>query len=393
MRRGACVFRTWRTWNSRFARVVPAAYPTGVDEAPQEALADDRMAHLQLGELDLARMRGGVELIEDPVVERPMIDEFHRTQRMGDRLECIREAMRIVVHRIDAPGVPGTVVVTLLDAIQDRVAQSQHRGGHVDLGTQDPASLVELTGAHGTKELEILPCTAIAKRTLAARLGQRSLVRANLGSAPVVDESLSLADQVDREFKEPLEIVRGEIKMLFPIETQPPHIGLDRLHVFDVLGRGIRVVEAKVATTAREFVGKTKVQGDRHGVPDVEIAIGLRRESRDHVIVLARSQVLDHDRSDEIQPLGVGFCGHGPLPLVSTRLGYESPLPNVRRRPGRRRRLARKSRMTRAPFPDRSARTGGPGRKFPARREAEPGSRPAILSAFVPGAPFDAFSQ
>ena len=45
------------------------------------------------------------------------------------------------------------------------------------------------------------------------------------------------------------------------------------------------------------------------GVADVQVAIGLRRETRDGGLVFARREVLRDDLADEV--LGFGGVGHG----------------------------------------------------------------------------------
>ena len=57
------------------------------------------------------------ELLDDPVVERPVILEFERADRMRDALERVRDAVRVVVERIDAPLVAGAVVARVADPV------------------------------------------------------------------------------------------------------------------------------------------------------------------------------------------------------------------------------------------------------------------------------------
>src|SRR5690606_14891519 len=75
-------------------RVVPAGHVSLGDERQQLALAGDRVVELEPGELDLLG-QGAVEeaplgqSLEYPVVERPMVLELERAQRMRDALEGI----------------------------------------------------------------------------------------------------------------------------------------------------------------------------------------------------------------------------------------------------------------------------------------------------------------
>ena len=82
-------------------------------------------------------------------------------------------------------------------------------------------------------------------------------------------------------------------------------IVFDRFHVFDVLFDRIAVIEAQVAA-AFEFGGDPKIEADGLGMADMQIAIGLRRETGGHPpIVFSCFLIFDNDISDEI------WCGAG----------------------------------------------------------------------------------
>ena len=82
-------------------------------------------------------MAGHAELVEEPVVERAMIFEFQRAQRgMGNPLDGIRQTVREVVHRVDAPVVAGPVVRDAANAVDGRVPHIHVGRGHVDLGPE-----------------------------------------------------------------------------------------------------------------------------------------------------------------------------------------------------------------------------------------------------------------
>ena len=59
----------------------------------------------------LVRSRRGAACLEQPVVERAMVLELQRADRMRDVLQRIGDGVRVVVHRIDAPLVAGAVVM------------------------------------------------------------------------------------------------------------------------------------------------------------------------------------------------------------------------------------------------------------------------------------------
>ena len=61
--------------------------------------------------------RGG-QFIQHPVVQGAMIFKFQCAQRMSDAFKCIRNTMRVVVHRIDRPGITGLDVFDIANSIQ-----------------------------------------------------------------------------------------------------------------------------------------------------------------------------------------------------------------------------------------------------------------------------------
>jgi hypothetical protein len=71
-------------------------------------------------------------------------------------LDRIRERVREVVHRVDAPAIAGAVVRRRDDPVEQRVAQHQHGRRHVDLRAQRARARLEFAGAHAAEEIEIL---------------------------------------------------------------------------------------------------------------------------------------------------------------------------------------------------------------------------------------------
>jgi len=92
-----------------------------LDELQQLALGKDDVREIEPRELVLARQRplelaALGKLLDDPVVERPVILELERADRVRDALEGIRDAVCVVVERIDAPAIAGTVVARVASA-------------------------------------------------------------------------------------------------------------------------------------------------------------------------------------------------------------------------------------------------------------------------------------
>ena len=95
------------------------------------------VGELEAGELGLAWLVAGQrQVLEVPVVQRPVAVELERAQRVGDALDRIALAVRPVVRRVDDPLVAGAPVVAAADAVHHRIAQLHVLVLHVDLGAQ-----------------------------------------------------------------------------------------------------------------------------------------------------------------------------------------------------------------------------------------------------------------
>ena len=142
---------------------------------------------------------------------------------------------------------------------------------------------------------------AVAERAVLAGLGQRAAGDAHLLLRLVVDIGVAGADQVLGPFVEPLEIVRGVIEVLAPIEAEPAHVALDGVDVLLLFPGRVGVVEAQVAAAA-ELLGDAEIEADRLGVADVEIAVRLGRKAGDHAAVALGVEVGLDDVADEVAP-------------------------------------------------------------------------------------------
>jgi hypothetical protein len=307
--------------DGRHARVVPAVDVAFGHQLQQLALAGDRVGEVQAREFDLLRQRprehaGFGELVEHPVVQRTVILEFERAQRMRDAFERIRDAVRVVVHRIHAPCVAGAIVVRVADAVDHRVAHVHVRRRHVDLRAQHVLAVLELAGLHPAEQVEVFLGRTVAIRRRLAAFGQRAAVRAHFVRALAVDVRLAALDQQLGELVELVVVVAREILMidrvLAPVEAEPAHRVDDRVDVFDAFLFRVRVVEAQVAHAA-VVACDAEVQADALRVADVQIAVRLGREARlDAAAPFAGAVVVVDDVADEIGSRGgvVTFGAH-----------------------------------------------------------------------------------
>ena len=238
------------------ARVVPAAHVPLVDEPEQHALGEHRVGEVEPGELVLARARRHRQVLDEPVVERPVVLELQRADRVRDALDRVRLAVREVVDRVDAPGVAGARVRRVQDPVQHRVAQVDVGRGHVDLRAQHPRPSANSPRA-SARTGPGSPRPAARARGCSAGLGERAAVLADLVGRQVVHVGLAGLDQVDRPLVELLEVVRGVVEVLAPVEAQPAHVRLDGVDVLLLLLDRVGVVEAQVAAAA-ELVARCR---------------------------------------------------------------------------------------------------------------------------------------
>src|SRR5262245_8785167 len=259
---------------------------------------------------------------------------------MGDVLDRIRLAVREVVARVDLPGIAGTRMMRMQDAIERRVAQVDVAGGHVDLGAQDAGAVGELAGAHAAEEIEVFLHATIAERAILAGLGERAAVDAHLLGRLVVDISRPGTNQVLGPNEELLEIIGRVVEMVAPVEAEPVHVGLDGVDILLLLLGGIGVVEAQVAA-ATELLRQAEIERDRFGVADVKIAVWLRRKPRHDRLVAPGREVGANDVADEVLPRLARRCfdcrhathpvaPEGGLPAEAGETGAYVPNPHNR---------------------------------------------------------------
>ncbi len=250
--------------------------------------------------------RENVERLDEPVVERAVHVEFERADRVGDLLDRVALAVGEVVHRVDAPLVTRAVVFGVDDAVHDRVAEEHVGMRHVDLGAQHLRPVGELAAAHALEQVEVLLRRAVAPRRLPARHRHGAAALTDLLLRLVVHVGQALADQLHGPLVELVEVVR-RIALLRPLEAEPADVALDRIHVLHILLHGVRVVETEVALAA-VLLRQAEVDADALGVADVQVAVGLGRETGLHARVAFRDIRFD-DLLKEVQRLLSRFVG------------------------------------------------------------------------------------
>ena len=293
------------------AGIVPSADALLLHELEELALAEQGVGEVEAVEFNLLR-REDAELLNVPAIEGLMVGELERAHGVGDVLDGVGLAVRVVVHGIDAPLVAGAVVRGVEDAVHDRIAHVEVGRGHVDFGAEDAAAVGELALLHADEEVEIFFDGPVAIRAVFAGLGEGAAVLADFVGGEVVDVGLAGLDELDGPLVELAEVVGGVAEAL-PVEAEPADVFLDGVDVLLLFFFGIGVVEAQVGFAA-ELVGEAEVDADGLGVADVEVAVGLGGKAGldDGVAELFGADVLGDDVVEEVGGGGsVGGVGVG----------------------------------------------------------------------------------
>src|SRR5204863_9313580 len=128
---------------------------------------------------------------------------------------------------------------------------------------------------------------------------------ANVIRGRAVDERFPVANQILSPLIELLKVI-GRMKQLIPLESEPLHIARDRLCVLLFFLRRIRVVETEMTTSA-VFIRDAEVEADRFRVTNMEIAIRLRRKSRDDNVVPPFAEIVLDDLAHDFEAFRRSF--------------------------------------------------------------------------------------
>ena len=90
-------------------RVIESSHNPFLYHLPEKALAHDGIGKIQPGEFDLLRMMD-TQLVEDPVIKGSVVLELERAKGVRNAFDGIRDAMREIIHRINAPRVAGAMM-------------------------------------------------------------------------------------------------------------------------------------------------------------------------------------------------------------------------------------------------------------------------------------------
>ena len=170
---------------------------------------------------------------------------------------------------------------------------------HVYLGAQHLLAVGKLAVAHALKQVEVLLDAAVAPGAVLAGLGDGAAAEADFLLSLVVDVCKAPLYQLLGPLVKLVEIV-GCIKLLLPLEAEPLDVFFDGIHVFGIFFGGVGIIVAEIGLAAI-FLCEAEVDAKALGVPQVQVAVRLRREAGEDGFDFAGLQVVLDDFFKEIE--------------------------------------------------------------------------------------------
>ena len=296
--------------NRWHAGIIPAGHNPFIHQSFQIPLAHNRPGQVEPGKFILMRHIFAFAVLDHPVIERPVRLKFQRADGMGDALIGILQGMGEVIHGIDDPFAARAVVFGMADAIDHRVAHVDVGRSHIDFGPQHLFAVGESAGPHLLKQLQVFLHRTAAEGAFLPWLGERPPGLADLLGAQVADKGQPFFDEPDGAFVHIFKII-GCIELIFPGKAQPMDILFNGADIFLILLGGVCVVIAQIARAA-VLLGQTKVQADRLGMSDMQIAVGFRGEPSQNMVMPSGRQICVDDLLNKVPGAHRSFFGfHG----------------------------------------------------------------------------------
>ena len=309
---GSSVSASAQTANGRHPRVVPTGNQTFFDKLEHFTFGHHSVSDVQAVELALlgsivwAVRRQACEvlagyLVEEIVVERTVHLKLQCAYRVRNTLEIVALTMREVVHRIYVPLASRAVVrVRSDDTVHDRVAEVHVRVSHINLGTQNHLSFLNLAVLHSLEQTQVLLYRTVAIGRVRASFGRRAFLFSYLLGGLFVNVGFALFDETDSQIVECVEVVRG-IENFAPLEAEPAYVAFDGINVLRVLLGRIGVVETEV-TNAVVLFGDAEIHTYRLDVTYMQVAVRFRRETRLYAsVVHSLSEVFFNNLLNKIE--------------------------------------------------------------------------------------------
>ena len=164
------------------------------------------------------------------------------------------------------------------DSVNCWVSHVEVARRHIDFRPQYVLAVGKRSLPHSAKDVEVLFYRSIPIGAVLSGFRQRSPIFPRFLGAQAANVGFALIDELEGKLVELLEIVRCVVETVFPVESQPADVTLDRVLVFRFFPGRIRVIESEIAQPLI-FGRNTEVQADRFRMADVQVPVGFRRET------------------------------------------------------------------------------------------------------------------
>ena len=284
---GRSVAAAAKTAKGRHTGIIPAGNQIIFNKVTKLTLGHNGVVDAKTRKLDLTGLAGDGNVVHNPIIERTMVFILEGAKGMGYAFKSVLNRVGKVIHGEDAPFCALTVMLDILDAVNNGVAHIEVAACKIDLCAESIFALGELTVAHTGKKIK-----AFLDRTVSVGRGCRSsditAVSFELFGAQLANIGKTLVDKLNGVFIILLKIVASVEETVAPIKTKPVDVFLNSVNILGVFLCRVGVIHTEVAKAAK-FFGSTEIYAKSLAVTDVEIAVGLRGETGMNSLTLKAS--------------------------------------------------------------------------------------------------------
>ncbi len=152
-----------------------------------------------------------------------------------------------VIHRINAPFVTGTVMVTMLDAVQNRITHMHIRGAHVDFCTQYPRSIGKFTVFHPLEQVKVFIHRLVAACAFLSGLCRYTPFGGNILRTGFIHIGLAFFYEHQSPFIQLVEVIGCIMCLTLPVESKPLNIFAYGINIFNIFGNRIGIIKPQIA--------------------------------------------------------------------------------------------------------------------------------------------------
>jgi hypothetical protein len=279
--------------------IIPGIYDRAVYQGLEKAFAHDRVSEIQPGKFVLPGPGRNGDIFEEPVVKRTMIFKLQSAYGMCHSFDGIFISVSEIVHRVDAPFLPRSVMSLLENSIKYGIPHVDIGMSHVDLCPEHALPFLELPSTHFFEKFLVLPGRPISVGRRNSRFRKSSPAAAYFFRILVIHIGQSFTDKLQSPRIKGIEVIRSVAKR-GPGKTQPADILFYGLHIFRFFLGRVRIIETKITGASKSF-RKTKVETYGLCMPYMEISVGLRGKAGDYRFHTLCIQIIRNNLLQKIQ--------------------------------------------------------------------------------------------